>query len=996
MLTPTSLIRRAGVPRLLIAILMVSSDTALAVSSDELTLNTLFGEKTVSRNLERVRTRTDQLEPADRYPILVSWVLPSETHSSIRLNGRFLDRTQHEQGLYCPALELIEVANQLEAISELRQRVSTLSESIDREQQRALNSLLFLIDSKSSDSTDSMTETSVRLVKLMLEETIDREDQFWPEILACRMGLQDPQNWNLVTNLVTELYLRTIESKISATDGWSEQVAAMHGLLLHLQNGGAVSSFTSPPELQNWILADLVSQPEPDASYPLSHWQWEENALRNLASGPQSLLFYKFPLRGNFEMTCELPSLALDNLQLMYGGEFLFPDADRRTIQYGRVRDTQADSERINPPLSKPHEWTWCRITVRDNVCSTFLNGRLVRRRPLDPHHNPWLAIRSTSSLRHPAVRNLRIDGDPSIPNVLQLATEPSLSGWWSPDSARGKSLKFWSFVDDERGTGLTSIPTDDKSASASESLIQYYRPLAEGESFEYEFFYGDGYQPAHPVIDDVFTIIGPQGMTLQSPADESLNSEFIERSGLLKPDDWNLCRLSVKQSQVQLFLNGQSIHSFPPHADRPPLIGFSREAGARSVRIRNIVWRSRETPAFDTLESQFVNQVPGFHPVDTTDWDVIEHDFSREGFPTSYFSSPVGRERSQIARANGGLLHAVNSGVGWDKSDLQPFFSLHGDYEIVLEFDELQISAEAYGGCGMVLSNDDGRMIQFSRRERSENEHRVLLTFRSPLKNRKVMLAESLLASEATSGRFRVVRQADTYHFSFADADSEVFRPVAEETIEGSGETADRFDIRMLAQRNTTARVMWKRLRVASQKIEYSRFVASGDTVTEEQWALIEKHKATLQELVLDGTEISDDDLARIKGHTQLKILWLKGTPITAKGVSHLVNLTQLERFHLTVSSVDDDVGETLKQLPNLISIGLSLTGAGDRTVEALAELPKLEVIGLSRTEVTDQAVNSLSRMKSLRQVSLRGSKVSPAGIDQLKKSLPNCKVSY
>jgi hypothetical protein len=994
---PTEPIARL-VARFLLAFTLFSvvSVSTHAGDPDQLALNNLFGEETVSQNLERVRTRTDHLEPTERYPILISWVLPSETHSSIRLNGRFLDRREHERELYCPAVELINVASQLEEIAALRRRVLKLSDSLDRDQHRALNSLLFLIDSKSSESTDSAAADSRQLLKLMLDGTIEREFQAWPETVACWVGLQDPQNWTLVADLVTEVYLRTIEKKISATDTWREQVAAMHGLLLHLQNGGTASSFVAPPELKHWMPADLVTHRDWDQVYPLSHWQWEENALRNLASGPQSVLFYKFPLRGNFEVSCELPALAMDDIQLMYGGEFLFPDANRRTIHIGSVKDTRTDSNRINPPLTKPHDWTWCRMTVRDHVCSTFFNGRLVRRRPAHPGHAPWLVIRVSSSLRHPAVRNLRIDGEPVIPSAVNLIAERSLSGWRSPESARGDVFRFWKYVDDERGTGLTSIPNDDNPASAYESLMQYYRPLAEGESFEYEFFYGTGSQPAHPVIDDVFTTIKPQGIALRRTADESPNSEFIEHRGLLKQDDWNLCRLSVRQNQVQLILNGQLIHSFPLRDDRPPLIGFYREAGQRSVRVRNVVWRSEETLAFDTLESQFVNQVPRSLPVDTTGWDVIEHDFSREGFPTDYFSTPSGRESIPVTRSNDGLLHSVKSGDDWDNSDLQPYFSLHGDFEIVLEFDKLQISEQAHGGCGIVLSNDDGRLIQFTRRERSANEHRVLLTLRSPLRNRQVMTSESLIASEATSGRFRVVRQADTYHFSFAEADSDVFRTVAEETIEGAGETPDRFDIRMLAHRNTTARVLWKRLRVASEMIDQSRFVASGDVVTEEQWALIETSKETLRELVLDGTQISDDDLARLKDHTGLKTLWLKSTPITSQGVRHLEKLTQLESLHLTGSNVDDDVGETLKKLTNLSSVGLSITRAGDKTAESLSQLPHLQRIGLSRTAVTDDAIESLSQIESPRLINLQRTNVSEAAIDQLKKALPKCDIRY
>lgn len=72
----------------------------------------------------------------------------------------------------------------------------------------------------------------------MLEEAPQRDFDLWPETVACWTALRDSPHGKLASDLVIEVYLRAIEGQISATDAWREQVAAMHGLLRHLQRIG--------------------------------------------------------------------------------------------------------------------------------------------------------------------------------------------------------------------------------------------------------------------------------------------------------------------------------------------------------------------------------------------------------------------------------------------------------------------------------------------------------------------------------------------------------------------------------------------------------------------------------------------------------------------------------------------------------------------------------------------------------------------------------------
>ena len=79
-----------------------------------------------------------------------------------------------------------------------------------------------------------------------------------------------------------------------------------------------------------------------------------------------------------------------------------------------------------------------------------FLNGRLVGERVLPEDHDPWLAIRSDWE-RNGAVRDVRIYGEPVVPEQVSLATSADLSGWLPYfDESIGNPGADWRYDDGE------------------------------------------------------------------------------------------------------------------------------------------------------------------------------------------------------------------------------------------------------------------------------------------------------------------------------------------------------------------------------------------------------------------------------------------------------------------------------------------------------------------------------------------------------------------
>jgi hypothetical protein len=81
------------------------------------------------------------------------------------------------------------------------------------------------------------------------------------------------------------------------------------------------------------------------------------------------------------------------------------------------------------------------------------------------------------------------------------------------------------------------------------------------------------------------------------------------------------------------------------------------------------------------------------------------------------------------------------------------------------------------------------------------------------------------------------------------------------------------------------------------------------------------------------------------------------------------------------------------LKQLQNLKLYGTKVTDAG---LKELAGLKRLKHLSLYKSEVTDAGLKHLARFKQLKRFNLSKTKVTAKGIAELKKALPDLKISW
>lgn len=997
----------------------VSSSDA-ADGSDDIAANVIFEDDFIVENLATVCRRAKLLEPNSQFEVLRSWVLPSATHKSFRLNAMFTEANRPRRELLegtnerpdsdatvpdfrvptskliCPALDLVEVAGRLGELAELRDQVATVSYSPGIRNDQSAAALLFLIELERGDK-EAAQEAAERLMELTEDFQEFDESNSWPLIVAAWASLKNNDRASRIADLLTSLHTSQLNlASPRRGSAWVEQVAALHVFL----------QTTRSPTLANWISADIATAVSSAQGWPGIFARQHQQGLQFVASHKQSLLFYRLPLRGDFDFSCEIPAQTIGDVSIMYAGLYATPVGDPLQNRTGNIRESHLDL--FDPPITPPGEWVWCRIRVRDNECTTSFNGRILQQRVLPANHAPWLAIRTTSSRTQPIVRNIRIDGDPDIPHEVDLCDGRDLNAWWPYFGDDLGTNGTWRPLTDDDGQGLSALNQPAYSAAFKESLLQYSRPLTAGDSVEYDFYCDAESAQIYPAFGCIAILLRPDGVSLhavtngkqdQAESDPAsvLTSHHHGRDVALpsfRRGQWNQCRLSLGHDAIEVFVNDEMVCSCPWRSTTPGHFGFFRYADAADVKIRNVIWRNRQLPErIQEIEHQVVSHAP--HPLDKrlADLEVFDYDFSTSRMLRESFTLPSG-DATTLTLAAGGVKHSQSSTGTWTDSSLEPVFDLHGDFDVTVTFDNLQISEPEYGGCGVIIRTDDGHVVLLSRRRRQGNLHRVYLTWRVPAGDGEFRFNKDVLITEAPAGRLRVARRGDTYSFLVAENDSPVYRDVVEQTVKGGGKQVVRIELRMIASLRSTASVVWKHVRIASEKLSRFRYHATRGAISDSQWAIIAKATG-LTELILDSTTVTDDDLARLKEHHNIRLLYLKATGITSSGLQELSHMKGLEHLHLTQSRIDDEAATTLGRLTKLKTLGLSHTMVTDVTISKLSTLPKLRVLGLKNTGVTDAAIDSFSKMTALRTVNLQGTQLSNAGFDRFLQTLPECKVT-
>ncbi len=144
-----------------------------------------------------------------------------------------------------------------------------------------------------------------------------------------------------------------------------------------------------------------------------------------------------------------------------------------------------------------------------------------------------------------------------------------------------------------------------------------------------------------------------------------------------------------------------------------------------------------------------------------------------------------------------------------------------------------------------------------------------------------------------------------------------------------------------------------------------------------------------------LEGSRVlSNADLQRFQGLSQLDMLNLSGTTIGDPGVARLKDLPKLVYLNLVDTLVTDDGLVTLKRHPQLSQLYLSRCGITDRAMPLLGEMPLTE-LAVDGTAVTFAGLQHLAGHPALRKLIVRHLNLTEEEIGRLAKLLPGCELT-
>lgn len=143
-------------------------------------------------------------------------------------------------------------------------------------------------------------------------------------------------------------------------------------------------------------------------------------------------------------------------------------------------------------------------------------------------------------------------------------------------------------------------------------------------------------------------------------------------------------------------------------------------------------------------------------------------------------------------------------------------------------------------------------------------------------------------------------------------------------------------------------------------------------------------KSMKTMQNLRLDGCEITDDGLRKVVNYfPKLKSLELQDGLMTNVGILHLTELQNLRRLDLSECRKIGDIGiSRLVSKTTINSLDLSHTAISDAGIAHLKRLTKLTYLNLSSTQLTDHGVKHLQTLQKLSCLSLAETQITDDGV--------------
>ena len=180
--------------------------------------------------------------------------------------------------------------------------------------------------------------------------------------------------------------------------------------------------------LKHWTAGAVVSaRTEATGAVPM-WWIAHEGLLAHLCGPEDSHLYFKYPLTGEFKVTCDSWLSGWAENDLGYGGlvyNGLNLGSDTQIVALGNRQDSV---HKPDPPDAHD-KYNPVSLEIKPEKVVYKVNHTLIHEEPRSSSVSPWLFVHC-NRVWNTAIQNLQIMGQPVIPREVNLCDNDSLLGW--------------------------------------------------------------------------------------------------------------------------------------------------------------------------------------------------------------------------------------------------------------------------------------------------------------------------------------------------------------------------------------------------------------------------------------------------------------------------------------------------------------------------------------------------------------------------------------
>ena len=819
-------------------------------ASDDLAISEIFAEQHTTESAWTIHHKVQQLPAKDRFEFLTNWILPNSTHAAWRLQFGFtptnppetlsaentatIDEPNATGGeMVSPVYDWLETARELGELDAVIAKVHAIpieDASADRVSQLAILLL--------AESYRGNTETFEKLLSQFIETTpVNVEDgPTNAEWLVYEYCLRHQLQRNDIAYAVYRYFSWTRQNYTLSIDRqhWGRLIGISRRTMVETLDEDQRPKVHT---LKNWQPASRMTAQFNGEGRPTAVWDMHAGYAENLVSYQDDYLYYAIPLQGTFRIEWEAQAFDWRDTHLLVGRRWVYPSYLLDEYEIGNYR-FRFDNRKLSRKLTKTRDWFYMRVEVEDNIVTTYVNGLLAHREVTDYEICPWIGIHSDIR-RDGGIRNLRITGNPRVPDAIPLLTGSDLSSWSSYFGMPvGMAEGGWIQRDGVLETDMAALPDHHV-----ERLLLYQRPLFEDGEITYEFFYEPGQFHTHPAIGRLAFLMEPDGVKIHRVTDGPFERTDLDPANVsvepanqiggelpLVANAWNRVRVTLEGDTITLNLNDKPIYRHQLAATNPRTFGYFQFIDRARVKVRNVVHRGawlREVPPTSMQEMAFEQ----FDPFD----GKTEH--LADKFAFNFANNPQWYSKFEIHRGNGirdtkvtnrGLFTTQTSEKGYRGVSIAPKLTLKGDFDIVADFEDYEADTIPGGNSTLYLivyfETPDNQEYSITRRKIHDQTGTVrhqcqcIVVQNAPGQNRRNHFSNT--AMEEHAGKLRLTRTGNTLSYFTAQGDSQYFQLRGQ--IETLNDRADVREIRLVTQifQKGEVSAVWKSLSIQAEEL--------------------------------------------------------------------------------------------------------------------------------------------------------------------------------